>query len=208
MRSGTAGAGWATGWTVASPGPDWRMRVVSGTARGLRLIAPAGNSTRPTPDRVREAVFNALYSLGGVQGATVLDLFAGTGAMGIEALSRGAERAVFVESSREAVAALRENLQTTGLADRADVVTGDVERYLDSAPGRFDVVLVDPPYAFDDWPDLLGRMSADLVVVESGRTVDVPDGWETHRVKRYGGTVVTIASPRRSGPDPSGSSSP
>ena len=184
------------------------MRVVAGTARGLRLIAPVGESTRPTPERVREAVFNALYSLGAVDDAAVLDLFAGTGAMGIEALSRGAARAVFVERSGEAVAALRENLETTGLTDRAEVVIGDVERYLAGATERFDVALVDPPYAFADWDGLLENIPADLVVIESGRAVDIPDGWETHRVKRYGGTVVAIASPRRSGPDPAGSNSP
>ena len=183
------------------------MRVVAGTARGRPLIAPAGDDTRPTSDRVREAVFNALYSLGGLEDAKVVDLYAGTGAMGIEALSRGAARAVFVERSPDAVAALRENLEAAGVEDRAEVVTRDVETFLRSSSEFFDLAIIDPPYAFDAWAELLPQVSASLVVIESGRDVDPPSGWETHRVKRYGGTVVTIASPHRSGPDNAGSSS-
>jgi 16S rRNA (guanine966-N2)-methyltransferase len=170
-------------------------------------VAPAGSDTRPTSDRVREAVFNILYSLlGGLEGASVVDLFAGSGAMGIEALSRGADSAVFVESSREAVEAVRENLRAADVEDRADVVVGDVRRFLASSDRSFDVAIVDPPYSFDGWDDLLADLSADVVVIESDRAVAVPEGWETHRVKRYGGTVVTIASARRAGSEHSGSS--
>ena len=183
------------------------MRVVAGTARGRPLVAPAGEDTRPTSDRVREAVFNALYSLGGVEDAKVVDLYAGTGAMGIEALSRGADHALFVERSREAVAALQENLQVAGVEDRAEIVIRDVEDFLRSSSAWFDLAIIDPPYVFDDWAELLPRVSAGLVVVESGRDIDVPSSWEIHSVKRYGGTVVTIASPRRSGPDHAGSPS-
>lgn len=180
---------------------------MAGTARGRHLVAPEGTDTRPTSDRVREAVFNSLYSLGAVEGARVADLYAGTGAMGIEALSRGAAHVVFVEEARDAVAALTENLRTTGVGDRAEIVVSDVRRYLEATSDEFDLVIVDPPYSFDGWGDLLERLPAALIVVESDRPVDVPDGWETHRVKRYGGTVVTIVSSRRSGSDLAGSTS-
>ncbi|MGA1345675.1 MAG: RsmD family RNA methyltransferase, partial [Ilumatobacteraceae bacterium] len=95
------------------------MRVVAGELRGRRIVAPAGRDTRPTTDRVREAIFNALGSAGLVEGALVADLFAGSGALGIEALSRGAERCVFVETDRAALAALEQNLDHLGLRSRA-----------------------------------------------------------------------------------------
>ena len=97
---------------------------------------------------------HALGSLGAVEGARALDLFAGSGALGIEALSRGAAAAVFVEHDRAARAALEANLTATGLADQAEVVAGDAHRYLERADDHFDLVLLDPPYAFDDWPAL------------------------------------------------------
>src|SRR5438093_104252 len=102
------------------------MRVVAGTARGRRLQAPPGRDVRPTSDRVREAVFSSLASLDVIEGATVADLFAGSGAMGVEALSRGAASATFVDSSAAAVAAIRANLADTGLAGTATVVRADV----------------------------------------------------------------------------------
>src|SRR5262245_10228804 len=121
------------------------MRVVAGACRGRTIIAPDGLDTRPTSDRVREAVFNALGSLGAVEGARVVDLFAGTGALGIEALSRGAERCTFVERNRGARDVIHENLQNLGLVGRAEVVANDVLLFLRDAPA-FDLALVDPPY--------------------------------------------------------------
>jgi 16S rRNA (guanine966-N2)-methyltransferase len=120
------------------------MRVIAGSLGGRRLVAPRGLATRPTSDRVREALFSAL---GDVGGATVLDLFAGTGALGIEALSRGATRATFVESARPALTALRDNLAALGLAGRAQVLAQPVERAAPSLRGPFDLVFLDPPYA-------------------------------------------------------------
>lgn len=122
------------------------MRVVAGALGGRRLVAPRGDSTRPTGERVREALFSVLFD---VTGAVVLDLFAGTGALGIEALSRGAARAVHVESKRPALAALGENLGTLGLRDRAVVVARPVARARDElvARGPYDLVLCDPPWA-------------------------------------------------------------
>lgn len=154
---------------------------------------------------MREALFNALGSLDAVDGARVLDLFAGSGALGIEALSRGAAHATFVERDRRAVDALRANLAATGTVERAEVVVGDAERFVDDAvaAGRqFDLALLDPPYAYDDeaWARVLGRLPADVAVVESDREVPVPAGWGTTRSKRYGTTLVAIV--RRVPPGP------
>jgi 16S rRNA (guanine966-N2)-methyltransferase len=166
------------------------MRVVSGELGGRRLVTPAGTSTRPTTDRVREAIFNSLGSSGVLEGAVVADLFAGSGAVGIEALSRGAERCVFVERDRAALRALADNLDALDLGDRAKVLASDVM----SVAGTIDadIVFADPPYDFDAWPELLGRVSADLVVAESGTSVAAPDGWIVTRDKKYGRTRVTF----------------
>jgi 16S rRNA (guanine966-N2)-methyltransferase len=179
------------------------MRVVAGTARGRPLVAPPGSSTRPTSDRVREAIFNALWARGLPEGASVADLFAGSGALGVEALSRGATHATFVDRDRAALQAVRRNVETCGFADRATIVAGPVERWLGDLPapdgpggaGRFGVVFCDPPYAYGAWPDLLARLPADLVVVESGGPVALPPGWTLAREARYGGTWVGLAEP-------------
>ncbi|MBN2621981.1 MAG: 16S rRNA (guanine(966)-N(2))-methyltransferase RsmD [Acidimicrobiales bacterium] len=173
------------------------MRVVAGTARGRTLVAPPGARTRPTTDRVREAVFNALWSRGALEGARVVDLFAGSGALGVEALSRGAAHATFVDSDRAARAAIRRNLEACGLADRATVVAAPVERWVAAHGGdeRFDLVFCDPPYAFDRWAELLSSLPADLVVIEAAAPVALPAGWALERQSRYGGTWVGFAVP-------------
>lgn len=170
------------------------MRVISGTARGRKLMAPAGATTRPTPDRVREATFNALGSLGAVADATVLDLFAGSGALGIEALSRGAAHVTFVDRDRAATRTVEANLTACGLAAQATVVASDAERFLAGTSQRWDLALLDPPYAHDHeaWLVLLDALPADLAVLESNRAVDPPFGWAVLREKRYGSTHVTI----------------
>jgi len=166
------------------------MRVVAGELGGRRLVAPNGTATRPTTDRVREAIFNSLGSAGVLDGALVADLFAGSGAIGIEALSRGAERCVFVERDRAARSALEENLDALGLNDRSKVVSSDALSVAGSLDA--DIVFADPPYDFDSWDELLGRVSAELVVAESGRSVQAPEGWEVTREKKYGRTRVTF----------------
>ena len=173
------------------------MRVVAGLARGRRLQAPAGRRLRPTSERVREAVFSSLHSLGAVEGARALDLFAGTGAMGIEALSRGAAAVTFVEADPAAVAAIRANLETTGL-EGGTVVQADVGRFLDDPSPPVDLAFVDPPYAFAAWPAVLDRLPAGLAVLESRRPVEVGEGWVVLRSARYGDTHVTTV--RRAGP--------
>jgi len=151
-------------------------------------MSPEGRGTRPTTERVREAIFNSLGSAGLIDGARVLDLWAGTGALGIEALSRGAERCVFVERDRTAVGVLRDNVRTLGLDSRSTVVTGDA---LAAAAGPADIVVADPPYGDAPWGELLQRVTADLVVTEGDRAVE-GEGWEQWRARRYGRTWVTF----------------
>jgi 16S rRNA (guanine966-N2)-methyltransferase len=180
------------------------MRVVGGTARGRRLEAPPGQHTRPTTDRVRESIFNALWSRGVVDGARILDLFAGSGALGIEALSRGAAHATFVDDDARARRTIQRNLAACGFLDRAEVVADRAERFLHRrAVGAvragaaqsegFELAFCDPPYAFDGWRDLLSDLPADLAVIEAREEVPVPQGWELVRSVRYGSTWVGFA---------------
>jgi 16S rRNA (guanine966-N2)-methyltransferase len=178
------------------------MRVIGGDFRGRRLTAPVGANVRPTSDRVREAIFSMLFSLGGVDGVQVADLFAGTGALGIEALSRGAASVTFVEQDARSVAGIRANLASVGMGDAeargdATVVRADVDTWVAQAAARYDLVLCDPPYGYGGWDTLVARLPADLVVLESGAEIAAPDGWEVLRSKRYGGTIVTVARPER-----------
>ena len=178
------------------------MRVVAGELRGRRINAPLGKKTRPTTDKAREATFNALGSLGVVVGARVIDAFAGSGALGIEALSRGAEHCTFIERDREALEVLRENLETLGLVEKSTVVRGDVLTNI-ALVRNASLVLADPPYEFAQWSEFLGAVACDLVVAESDR--DMNDeicgvngtsppitGWEVTRVKRYGRAYVSF----------------
>jgi pantetheine-phosphate adenylyltransferase/16S rRNA (guanine(966)-N(2))-methyltransferase RsmD len=174
------------------------VRVIAGTARGTRL-APVPRGVRPTSDRVRESVFNAL---GQFFEGDVLDLYAGTGSLGIEALSRGCDRAAFVEKDRRALASIRENLRRTRLQDRAEVVAGDVGRVLDRmlTDGRqFNLIFADPPYriAATEVGGVLSRLGALLapggrVVLESGEAPAAGTQGEKGVTRRYGGTYVTI----------------
>ena len=165
------------------------MRVVAGDLRGRRIESPVDDATRPTTDKVREAVFNSLTSLGAVEGAVVWDLFAGTGAMGIEALSRGAERCVFVENSKSALTVLRANIDALALGTRSRVVSGSA---IGQSCHDADIVIADPPYGFDKWNELLERLGKCLVVAESGGTLPSIDNWDVLRERKYGRTVVTF----------------
>ncbi len=175
------------------------LRVVAGSLRGRRFDVAAGTGIRPTSDRVREATANALDSLGAINGARVLDAFAGSGALGIEALSRGAEQVTFAETDPIAREVLEANLVTLGVGDRAAVLATDGQR---AAIGgeSWDLALLDPPYAFERWAELLGDVVAHLaaegiVVIESNRDIDLAAGLHHLRVKAYGSTVVAFASP-------------
>lgn len=154
-------------------------RIISGIARGHALVVPSGDATRPTTDRVREAVFSMLDASGRLEGARVLDLFSGSGALGLEALSRGASHVVLVDSSPAAVSACRRNaatLHSAGAHGSVDVVRSTIRRYL-TAPrplvrGMFDLILLDPPYAFPD-DDLAAVLDAAVSVCESDAAVVV-----------------------------------
>ncbi len=173
------------------------MRVVAGTARGLRLLAPEGRDVRPTTDRVREATFNALFSMGLIEGSVVCDLFGGTGAMGIEALSRGAAHAHIVDSSNRAIGAIEENLETTSLEAQATVHRRDAFAFLQalSPDTDIDLIIVDPPYKFDEWEELFDALPPATLVVESGSEVDPGDEWSIIRSRKYGGSVVMFLEP-------------
>ncbi len=166
------------------------MRVVAGELRGRRIVAPVGRDTRPTTDRVREAIFNALGSAGLLEGALVADLYAGSGALGIEALSRGAEHCVFVENDRAAVATLEENLDHLGLGARSRVLRSSVAAVIGGLD--VDLVLADPPYGSDVWPELLAAVRAPIVVAEADALITAPPGWTVFRSRRYGRTWVTF----------------
>lgn len=178
------------------------MRVIAGIAKGRALKTPRGDSTRPTSDKVRGAIFNALWSRGApaLEGARVLDLFAGTGALGIEALSRGAAHATFVEKDRHAVEVLRANLEVTRFTEQATVLAKDAEVLDGQALGApFDLVFADPPYVLVPKSRTLTRLASllapgGLAVVEfdSKAPPPLPPGLVAADERRYGSTSVTF----------------
>ena len=181
------------------------MRIIAGQRRGHKFDGPRDKSTRPTSDLVRESIFNILGQ--SVDGLLVIDLFAGTGALGLEALSRGAERAIFVERNRENAALIRRNIATLRFEDRASVVMADAYRWaksFDPADSGPVVVFIDPPYAdYEDHPERVGKLldglirslpDGSILSSESSRKLDLellPE-IETWDVRRYGGTQVAI----------------
>ena len=170
------------------------MRIVAGEWGGRRLVAPAGRGTRPTTDRVREAWMAAASPY--LEGARVLDLFAGSGALGLEALSRGAAHATFVEQAPSALQSLRANLSALGAAPRAEVVRGDAVKYVAGLEaGAFDVAFADPPYAQGFAAALADAFAAvpfaGLLCIEHGRDDPVPE-LPGARTRRYGDTSLTF----------------
>ncbi|HZT92371.1 MAG TPA: 16S rRNA (guanine(966)-N(2))-methyltransferase RsmD [Gaiellaceae bacterium] len=169
------------------------MRIIAGTHRGHRITAPKGRETRPTSDRVRENAFNLI---GSVDGAEVIDLFAGSGAMGLEALSRGAASATFVEADRDACRAINANLDRLHL--RGTVLCQDVLRALAQERRRYDLVLCDPPYDFDRerLAPRLRALVADggLLVWETSGREEPPQvpGLEQRTSRRYGSARLTL----------------
>lgn len=141
------------------------MRIITGSARGTRLFSPIGDEVRPTTEMAKEGVFSAIQF--DLEGRSFLDLFAGSGQMGLEALSRGAREAVFVDCSEDSLKVLRKNIEKTGLGDRSRVVRSEYGEYIKSASRReqkFDFVYADPPYGKDLGPELVKRiLRADLV---------------------------------------------
>jgi 16S rRNA (guanine966-N2)-methyltransferase len=132
----------------------------------------------------------------------VVDLFAGSGALGIEALSRGAASVTFVDRDPVALDAIRANLVSVGLGEAeregdATVVRADVDRWVATTASRYDVALVDPPYDYEGWDALVSRLPADVAILESGAEIPAPEGWVVIKSRRYGGTIVTVARPEQ-----------
>lgn len=183
------------------------MRVITGKARGVSLKTPEGMLTRPTADRVKEALFSIIQFE--IPGARVLDLFAGTGQLGIEALSRGAAEAVFVDARREACDLVRENLRRTGLSQQGSVVCADYMAALGRMAGRFDLVFLDPPYAEVFLENALKRLSEidilqkrGIIVTERplGKELDLElPGFVRSRDYKYGKTLLALY--RRAAPE-------
>ena len=176
------------------------MRVIAGKAKGITLNTPSGMLTRPTSDRVKEALFSIIQF--DVPGAKVLDLFGGTGQLGIEALSRGAKSAVFVDSRDDACRLIRENLKKTNFAEQATVVKSDYLHYLQKCSDCFDIILLDPPYA-ELFLEKSIKLIAEIDILQSGGIIiaERPTGkalpWEfagftKSRDYKYGNTLLTI----------------
>lgn len=175
------------------------MRVITGSARGRRLKELEGLETRPTTGKVKEALFSVIQF--DIEGRRVLDLFAGTGQLGIEALSRGAESAVFVERRKDALQAIRENLEACGFSDRARVVNGDAMSYLKSGE-KFDLIFLDPPYASGLLQQALEEIARfdicrrhGIIVAESAVDQALPPlsgPYSIYREYRYGKIKLTV----------------
>ena len=182
------------------------MRVIAGSARGRLLSVPAGDRVRPTADRVKEALFSSLTSrFGSFDKLTALDLFAGSGSLGIESLSRGADSVVFIDSSLESLQFIRKNLQLTGFTDKAEVIRADAVaavKILSAASRQFDIIVADPPYAA---VAICAELSEAIVtgnllrlggvlVIESARKADItiPAGLVLSTKKVYGDTALNF----------------
>ncbi|MCM1022754.1 MAG: 16S rRNA (guanine(966)-N(2))-methyltransferase RsmD [Prevotella sp.] len=174
------------------------MRVITGSARGRRLAAPAGMDVRPTSDKVKEAVFSIVQF--DLAGSVILDLFAGSGQLGIEALSRGAKSCVFVDSSRISLETAKENIAASGFRSEATVMNSDAEQYLRMCRQTFDIAFIDPPYKKGliekVMPLLCGHMSGrGIAVCEHEKGLVLPESFGTMvrgKTYRYSKTEVTI----------------
>ena len=176
------------------------MRVITGKARGIQLKTPDGMQTRPTADRVKEALFSIINF--DIPGANVLDLFGGTGQLGIEALSRGAKSAVFVDAREDACRLIRENLKRTKLEKEGRVIRSDYMDYLKRCREKFNIILLDPPYAETYLENALNRITEidiletdGIIVTERPLGKDLPwefDVYDRSRDYKYGKTLITL----------------
>ena len=169
------------------------MRVIAGEARGRPLRAKLPSTVRPTTDRAKEAIFSMLESRGGLMDLVVVDLYCGSGALGIEALSRGAKKAYFVDSDPACLQAAKANLAPFGLSGEAVFIRATLPLW--TPPEGVDLVLADPPYGAVDVGALLRGVGASRVIVENDRVASAPEGWEITKTKRYGTTLVTMLEP-------------
>ena len=174
------------------------MRIITGSAKGKKLVSLEGDATRPTSERIKEAIFSSIQF--DVEGRRVLDLFAGSGQMGLEALSRGASKATFIDLSREAMEIVKQNAKITGFFDKSHFLVSDWRNYIRKASGReqFDLVFVDPPYAMECCADAAAYLAKTeliipgaIVVLESGEEeIDMADerlqGYSVIKSNHYG----------------------
>ena len=174
------------------------MRVITGIARGRKLVAPEGLDVRPTADKVKEGIFSAVQFE--LEGARVLDLFAGSGQMGIEALSRGAERAVFIDSSLRSIRCVNENLRNTGFERQSEVINRDSYDYIKLTSQTFDIIILDPPYRYYHIANILPFAAKKLrdggiIICEYETEADepaAPEGMRLRKTYRYGKINVSI----------------
>ena len=185
------------------------MRIISGTSKGRRLVTPRGYSLRPTSDRMKESVFNILGKE--VENKVVLDLFAGTGNLGIEALSRGAKKAVFVESGRQALRLIQRNLSQCGMEGQSEIVPKDANRAIGNLEQKgevFDLILMDPPYGKGMVRKTLAKLTShriyhegSILVVQHDRRESIAEtveGWKLFRQRRIGDTLISFLTSRLS----------
>ena len=173
------------------------MRVIGGSARGRPLKAKLPSTVRPTTDYAREAIFSMLESRGGLYDLVVADLYCGSGAMGIEAMSRGAAKVYFVDSDPACLAAVKLNLEPLNFDAEAVFVRAMLPVW--SPPGDLDLVLADPPYGPLDLASVLRGVVAKRVIVENDRHMEPLEGWIVTKTKRYGTTLVTMLEPDEGG---------
>lgn len=175
------------------------MRIISGSRRGRKLVSFSGDSIRPTTDRVKESVFNLIQEY--VAGSKVLDLFGGSGALSLEALSRGAKRAVIVDCDKRSVGVIKENIKITGFLENAEVVFQKAEAYLKIAEEKFDIIFLDPPYNKGFVTPLLSLISKRHILSEKGIVVLESDFGDEHgeaegldilKQRKYGRTFITV----------------
>ncbi len=175
------------------------MRIISGSRRGKKLLPPVGYDTRPTTDRVKESVFNIIQSF--IPSERVLDLFAGSGALGIEALSRGCDHAVFIDGSRDALTVCRRNIENSRFGEKSSVIQIDALKYLEKCTERFDVIFLDPPYnkglltraaALIEKRGLLAEGGVMVCETEVGGEVPSLESTELIRSASYGKTSILI----------------
>ncbi len=179
------------------------MRVLGGTSKGKKIKTPSGSLTRPTSSRVKKSLFDMLCTRMDFFGIEVLDLFAGSGSLGLEAISRGASHVEFVDSAHSVVQVLKENVasippEVAQVAVMKSSALGFLKNRI-SMGVHYDLVFCDPPYLFDEWNELLGQViqvmtKYSIIVIESDREVVLPDGLVVLKVKDYGSTVIILAS--------------
>ena len=187
------------------------MRIISGSLKGRKLATPKGHTLRPTSDRVKESMFNILGKE--VEGKIVLDLFAGTGNLGIEALSRGARRIIFIENSREAFKLIEKNLLSCGMKDRSEILLKDVDGAIDMLKRKgetFDLIFMDPPYEKGLIQRTVRKLKTEkichedsILVIEHNRREPLPDTseeWNLIDQRRMGDTVISLLTPCHQSP--------